>query len=148
MYWKLRCSLTSTRAPLVICSPVTVSSERFMFAWSLYSSECLHIHLLKSRAKARGYCQSERKEERDRDRDSFRHMLVWSQDLQQTLQSRAPEDLAVHSTERINLSITELCPSWFYKPRLLILEADQIMLLSLWERDVSLLLVGKNMCLF
>lgn len=57
----LKQSLTSTRIPFVISSPVTVSSDRFMFTCSLYNSGCLHIHLLKSRAKAMGYCHSQRK---------------------------------------------------------------------------------------
>lgn len=57
-------TLTSTRTPLVICSAVIVSSDRFMLAWSLYSSGCLQIHLLKLRAKAKGYCQPRRKKKR------------------------------------------------------------------------------------
>lgn len=53
----LRPSLTSTRVPLVTSSVVTVSSEQFMSACSRYSSGCRHIHLLKLRAKPRGYCR-------------------------------------------------------------------------------------------
>lgn len=53
----LRPSLTSTRVPLVMSSAVTVSSEQFMSACSRYSSGCRHIHLLKLRAKPRGYCR-------------------------------------------------------------------------------------------
>lgn len=50
-------SLTSTRVPLVTSSAVTVSSEQFMSACSRYSFGCRHIHLLKLRAKPRGYCR-------------------------------------------------------------------------------------------
>lgn len=49
--------LTSTRAPLARRSPGTASSGEPMSACSRYSSGCRHIHLLKLRAKPRGYCR-------------------------------------------------------------------------------------------